>query len=246
MQQFRIFRALGLSFRVWFRNFAPITLLAAVLTAPAVLAVVAVDGSGMDRDAMLEAFVGRPMYLLELTAMLIAPLITYRVVQSMNGRTVSMRTSLRLGVRGIVPAWLVAIVTGMLLRIPFAGPLIFAAAVCIWFVATPAAVAEQLSAMAALTRSSQLTSGRRWGLLGLSLLVVVIAILLGAILILPQMEHATSPGEMVERVRWAALAELIALGALHVLFGIVQAVSYVLLREDKDGMSHEELAKIFD
>jgi hypothetical protein len=33
---------------------------------------------------------------------------------------------------------------------------------------------------------------------------------------------------------------------MFVISGIVEAVAYVLLREDKDGVSVQELAKIFD
>ena len=37
MEQFKVFRAIGLGFKAWFANFIPITLLAAVLYAPVVI-----------------------------------------------------------------------------------------------------------------------------------------------------------------------------------------------------------------
>jgi hypothetical protein len=243
MQQFRIFRALGMTFRVWFRNFIPLTLTAAVLYAPAVLVELRIDGTGLDDDALLEAFFGAPMYLLVALSTLLAPMITYRVIQDLNGSKVSMLTSLRFGLRGVVPALMVTIIGQLLALIPVAGPIIGTVATCIWFVATPAAVAEQLWPIAALTRSSQLTSGRRWGIFGLSALVVLLGIVFTAVWLVPQLRDG---GDAVARTREAALTFMIVIGVYYVFYGIAQAVSYALLRQDKDGVSHEELAKIFD
>jgi hypothetical protein len=243
MQQFRIFRALGMAFRVWFRNFIPFTLTAAVLYAPAVLIELRVDGTGLDEDGLLGAFFGAPMYLLVALSTLLAPMITYRVIQDLSGSKVSMLTSLRFGLRGVVPALMVAIICQLLARIPIAGPIVGTVATCIWFVATPTAVAERLWPMAALTRSSQLTSGRRWGIFGLAALVVLLGILFVAVWLLPQLREG---GDTVARTREAALTFMVVIGVYYLFYGITQAVSYVLLREDKDGVSRQELAKIFE
>jgi hypothetical protein len=37
-----------------------------------------------------------------------------------------------------------------------------------------------------------------------------------------------------------------AAAVIQMLVGLAEAVSYVLLRQDKDGVSHAELAKIFE
>jgi len=243
MQQFRIFRALGMTFRVWFRNFIPFTLVAAVLYAPAVLVELRIDGTGLDEDALLEAFFGPPMYLLVALSTLLAPMITYRVIQDLSGSKVSTLTSLRFGLRGVVPALMVTIIGQLLARIPVAGPIIGTVATCIWFVATPAAVAERLWPMAALTRSSQLTSGRRWGIFGLAALVVLLGILFTAVWLVPQLREG---GDAVARTREAAVTFMVVIGVYYLFYGIAQAVSYVLLREDKDGVSREQLAKIFE
>jgi hypothetical protein len=244
MQQFRIFRALGMSFKAWFRNFIPFTLVAAVLYAPAVLWELRIDGTGLDEDALAEAFFGPPMFLLIALSTLLAPMITYRVIQDLNGTKVSMLTSLRFGLRGVVPALMVTIVCQGLTRIPIAGPIVGTIASCIWFVATPAAVAEQLGAIAALTRSSQLTSARRWGIFGLALMVLVVGVAFLLLWSLPQLRDVD--GDMVGRAREAGLTFMAVLGVFYLFYGIVQAVSYALLRQDKDGMSYDELAKIFD
>lgn len=244
MQQFRIFRALGMSFRAWFRNLIPFTLVAMVLYAPAVLCELRIDGAGLQGEELIAAFFGPSMYLLVALSTLLAPMITYRVIQDLNGRKVSILTSLRFGLRGVVPALLVTIVCQGLLRIPFAGAIVSTIASCIWFVATPAAVAEQLGAIAALTRSSQLTSGRRWGIFGLALLVNLAGLLLLALWLIPQLSDGG--GELADRARMAGVTFMLVIGVFQMFYGIVQAVSYALLRQDKDGVSYDELAKIFD
>jgi hypothetical protein len=244
MQQFRIFRALGMSFKAWFRNLIPFTLIAAVLYAPAVLWELRIDATGLEGEALFNAFFGPSMYLLIALSTLLAPMITYRVIQDLNGAKVSMMTSLQFGLRGVVPALMVTIVSQGLMQIPIAGAIIATIAGCIWFVATPAAVAERLGAIAALTRSSQLTAGRRWGIFGLALMVNIVGLVLLTVWLLPQMREAG--GDTVGRVREAALTFMIVIGVFQMFYGIAQAVSYALLRQDKDGVSHEELAKIFD
>lgn len=248
MQQFRIFRALGMSFRAWFRNFVPFTLVALVLYAPAVLWELRIDTTGLQGDELVAAYFGPSMYLLIALSTLLAPMITYRVIQDLNGAKVSMMTSLQFGLRGVVPALVVTIVTQGLGHIPGGGGLLGAiiatVASCIWFVATPAAVAERLGAIAALTRSSQLTAGRRWGIFGLALLVTLVGGLMLGLWLLPQLADAGD--DLADRARQAGLTLMIVLGAFHLLYGIVQSVSYALLRQDKDGVSYDDLAKIFE
>src|SRR5438477_1948810 len=101
MKQFRIFRALGLSFKAWFSNFIPFTLLAAVLYAPVVIWLARFDaGDITDGEALVNAYFGRPIYVLIALSTLLAPMITYRVIQDLNGHKVSMLTSMKFGVRG--------------------------------------------------------------------------------------------------------------------------------------------------
>lgn len=245
MQQFRIFRALGLSFKAWFNNFIPFTLLAAVLYAPVVAWLVSYDAGPMDGDTLIEVYFGRPLYVLIALSTLLAPFITYRVVQNLNGTKVSMATSIRFGLRGIVPAVMFAIITQTLQFVPGVGGILSAVVQCMWFVTMPAAVAERLGPFAAFSRSAQLTSGRRWGIFGLSFLVGLMAIVLMAIWIVPLLEES-NPGSAAASLAHASIWFVLTIGLLQLFQGIVQAVAYALLRQDKDGVSYEELARIFE
>jgi hypothetical protein len=243
-QDFRIFRALGLSFQIWFRNFVPFTLLTAVLYAPVFIWVATLDfeSAGSLQDLVDRVFLW-PIYAVTALATLLAPMLTYRVIQDLNGQRVSMMASIQHGMRGFIPAILVAVVVNLLQFIPFGG---IAAAVitCIYFVAAPAAVAERLGPFTALARSATLTTGRRGGIFGLTFLIGIVFIVLLLAWIQPSLDD---PGaSFFADLRQNSLILVGALGILHMFTGIVEAVSYALLRQDKDGMSHEALARVFE
>jgi hypothetical protein len=244
MDQFRIMRALGLSFRAWARNFIPFTLLAALLYAPVVIWIATYDYSASHSlERLLDSVFLRPIYVLVGLSTLVAPMLTYRVIQELNGTRVSMLTSVKYGLRGILPAIIVAVIVNLLQLIP-AGGIVGAILTCMWFVATPAAVAERLGPFAALSRSGHLTGGRRWGIFGLTFLMGLLLVGLLMLWIMPM--FAADADTVVGSLRKTAILLVVTVGVFQTLTGIVQAVSYALLRQDKEGISHEELARVFE
>lgn len=240
MEQFKISRALGLSFKAWFRNFIPFTLLAAVLYAPVIIWMATIDPPA--DDSAFDVVVTYPLYGITAISTLLPPLLIYRVIQELNGTRVSMWTSVRFGMRGILPALLFAAGIHLVERIPSAGGIVAMVATCVYFVLTPAAVAERLGPISAFTRSAELTKGRRGGIFGMLLLLGLMMGGLMLIWLIPAFQDASS----IDSVRTSYVAFGIIVAAFQVLTGIAEAVSYVLLRQDKDGMSHADLARIFD
>lgn len=244
MQEFKIFRALGLGFQSWFRNFVPFMVLAAVLYAPVVVWVSTLDFESMSSlDELLERLFVWPIYMVSAVAALLAPMLTYRVVQDLNGVKVSMLTSIRHGVRGIAPALILGAVLTVLAELP-AGGLIGVIVSCIYFVAAPAAVAEKLGPLAAFSRSAELTRGRRPGIFGLTFLIGVLTMALILAWIVPMLND--SDATFLADARTHALIVVGVIGLVQMFSGIVAAVSYALLRRDKDGLSYEHLARVFE
>ena len=228
MQEFRIFRALGLSFTVWFRNFIPITLLAGLLYAPVFIWVATADlgASAGDLDHILDVVFIKPIYVVVGLSALLSPLLTYRVVQDLSGTKVSMSTSIKLGLRGIVPAVVLAVITNLVQLIPLGG-ILGAIITCYWFVAAPSAVAERLGPFAAFSRSSVLTQGRRGGSFGLTFLIGLALIGLLAIWIVPMFSR--EPHEIMAGLRTSALMFVATMAVFQTFSGIAQAVSYARL-----------------
>ncbi len=58
--------------------------------------------------------------------------------------------------------------------------------------------------------------------------------------------HETDPAVMAGALKRMSLLLVGTICVFQLFTGIVQAVSYSLLRGDKDGVSNEELAKVFE
>ena len=245
MEQFRISRALALSFKCWVRNFIPFTLLAVLLHAPLLIWLATVDlDPQSSAQRVLDHFFTYPIYIVTATSTIIPSLLTYRVVQELNGSKVSMWASIRHGLRGLPPAILLALVLHFINKLPVAGAFVSAIATCVYYVVAPAAVAERLGPLRAFVRSAELTRGRRWGIYGLSLLLGVIALAMLFLWIMPSLEQGFALA--ITTVVSSSIAFNVVFGLLELYGGIVQAVSYALLRQDKDGTSLEELARVFE
>ena len=243
-REFSVFRAIGMAFSCWFHNFVPFTVLAIALYAPVVIWVATMDLSKVSSfDELLNQVFLWPVYLVTGIATLLAPMLTYRVVQHLNGARVSMFASIRYGVRGFIPAVVLAVVVNLLQQIPIGG-FLGAIVTCHWFVAAPAAVAEKLGPSAAFVRGSELTRGRRWGIFGLTFLLGLSMIALLTVWIGPMMSSSTA--EPLDIAKQTAFFFVGVLGVFHLFNGIVQATAYTLLREDKEGVSLDALAAVFD
>lgn len=252
LKNFTIGRALGLGFRAWFANFIPVTLIAAVLYAPIIAWATTLPGADALETRSAKsvvdtyvAFIQHGTLALIGISTLLAPLLVYRVVQWMNGRSAPIGESLKYGVRGILPSALLAGVTYMFSMIP-AGALINAILVSVFFVAASSAVAEKLGPFAALSRGARLTEGRRGGIFLLNLLmgIVVVAVMFAVVSPLTS-SNRLSPTEAIGQLKRTAFILIGVVCVFQIISAMVQAVSYSLLRTDKDGISNEELANVF-
>jgi hypothetical protein len=138
------------------------------------------------------------------------------------------------------------VVTTGLSLLPFGG-ILQTIVLCHLFVIAPAAVVERLGVGDAMKRSGQLTAGRRWGIFGMVLLVQVVVIVSVLAWVLPLYNGNETDlvllGHQLKRAAWLFVG---AVAILQLFTGIMQAVSYALLREDKDGVSTQDLAKVFE
>ncbi|MER9768691.1 hypothetical protein NKJ09_21800 [Mesorhizobium sp. M0189] len=105
-----------------------------------------------------------------------------------------------------------------------------------WCVAVPVLIQERLGVFGSMSRSRVLTKGNRWPLFGLFLILMVIAMV----------------------IQWVMLAVIVMFGGiiadvaaalvstvLSMVLSVATAVSYVELRQVKEGTSVEELSQIF-
>ncbi len=150
-----------------------------------------------------------------------------------------VRLTVSLGV-GIVVGLLS--LAGFLLMI-FPGVFLY---VMFW-VAIPVTVVERVGVGAAMSRSKDLTQGRRLQCLGIITIVMVLSILLSSMAAVAPMileSMGLVPGT------WAMVlatfpVQIVTNGLPNAFGAILMAVAYYLLRSDADGTAPEDLAKIF-
>jgi len=243
MEQFKISRALSLSFKSCFQNVIPLALLMALLYSPLAIWFATFNTASEVTEDLVNKLFTYPIYFTVGVSTLVPPLLTYRVIKELDGTTVSLLTSIKFGVRGCVPAVLLAAFTQLVQQVP-GSSIIGAVVTCICFVAAPAAVAEKLGPFAAFSRSAALTKGRRWGIFGLAFLIGVIPVVLLLLWIAPTLEHGAV--DSISSLRNYSILVAVIIGVGQTFTGVAQAVSYALLRQDKDGVSHAELARVFE
>lgn len=114
-----------------------------------------------------------------------------------------------------------------------------------WAVAVPALVVERQGVFAAFRRSSELTRGARWKILGLFLVLGVAYWLLSKVLGFVGLSTYTTATAAAGLGVGSLLGSVILGTIFNVLWGAIQPSLYVELREAKEGKSLENLEQVF-
>ena len=117
-----------------------------------------------------------------------------------------------------------------------------------WSVAAPALVIERTGVMGAFGRSRSLTSGARWRIFGLVVLVFAIYLVAGAVLGVGSIAAgfaAARGGVPTTPTLLSTIVSIVLQTAFVAIWTAVQATLFVDLREWKDGPATGRLADIF-
>jgi hypothetical protein len=191
------------------------------------------------------------LFLMIVLGTLSQAVVLYGAFQDMRGRPVSLADCLRVGLNRFFPIIGLAISVGLAVMLAsllliFPGLILY----MMWFVATPVCVVEQLGPFRSLGRSRELTKGHRWKIFGLTLLILIPAVIVGAVLVgvmavllgtggilgLPA-ALATPLGQVINLI-WSA-----AWGAFY---AVIIVVTYHDLRVAKEGIDTEQIAAVFE
>jgi hypothetical protein len=183
--------------------------------------------------------------------------VIHGVISDLSGQRASFGDCLSTGLRFLLPLigiGIVAAVGCLLGYMVFIVPGIILAMA--WMVAAPAEVAERVGVVRALGRSLELTRNHRWAIFGLAVLFVIVQyivqILLNSVLGVAFGASATlsalsgAPKAFQTYLMVQSIAGLIARTLLASVSSAGVAALYFELRETKDGVGAENLAKLFD
>jgi hypothetical protein len=198
--------------------------------------------------------VGLLMFLVSIVLAMITQgaLVRATVAQS-EGRRASLGETLMAGHTMALPLLGLAILSGIAMLLGFV--LLFVPGVILylmWSVSAPALVEERLGIGAALGRSRALTSGARWTIFGLLLIVLVVAWLISAVAGL--INVALYGG--AEGLLAAAMSRTMPIGMMVIalvtgtvfsaIWGVLLTSLYVELRAWKEGPAGAALAEVFE
>lgn len=251
---FRIGRVFGDTFNVFGRNFGlyiglslifsglPTFLYQLMVGSQVEAATTAAETGGAPTFSAMSVLIGLAFFLvyMALSSILQAALVR-ATIQDLNGQKPTFGDALSRALALLVPIIGLSILMSLGIGIGFMLLIIPGLYLAVrWSAAVPVLVHERLGVLASLKRSSQLTDGNRWRILGL-LIVVIIALSILQI-VLGLLSMAIIP--LLGTVLGVAVAAVLS-AVLSVIVSIALAVSYVELRYIKEGADVSELAEIF-
>jgi hypothetical protein len=250
--RFTIGRTLSLSFGVLGRNIGPMALIAITITAiqSAIDYILTGDATGGESSAS--------SILAVVTYGLITAPVTYATFQDLRGAKVSMgelfsrgfsragrvvAASFAFGVVLAVPIGVVAMIGGIA-GVPgfvlIAAGSIFALFIFVrWFILVPVQVMEVGGVGRGFTRAAELGRGRRWTLL--ALMLVYLVMVAGIMFAMAAIGYLAPDSPIVAGAMFVPVAAFSS-----VMGAILPATVYYLLRAEKEGVGIDEIARVFD
>jgi hypothetical protein len=236
---FRVGRVFNRTSAILSRNFLTYFLIAGAAAIPGALLQFSMGGSRVVDPTGSGGMLIVAMVLGMVFGILSQAAIVYAAFQDMRGRPASLGDCLRVGLGRFFPIFGLAILMSLGIAVGFMALIVPGVILAVmWFVAAPACIVEQLGPIRSLGRSSQLTKGNRWKIVGALLLIYLVAMVVGGVLGILLPSIIGSVGGLIGSLLWAAIW-----GAFYAIF---VSVMYHDLRAAKEGVDIEQIASVFD
>jgi hypothetical protein len=247
---FRLGQVFSRAWSVFSGNFFTFTLVTGIASLPGLLMQQSAPGSQVDpfQNLGLGIFVFLLMIVL---GTLSQAIVLYGAFQVMRGRPIDLAESAKIGLRRFFPIVALAISTTFLISLAaflliVPGLMLFA----MWFVATPACVVERLGPFRSMGRSRELTKGHRWKVFGLQLVILIPAIVIGAI-VGGIIVSVSGPGGLLSMATALSstlgrVVNLIWSAIWTAFYAILIVVTYHDLRVAKEGVDTDQIAAVFE
>ena len=192
------------------------------------------DPSAVFRNSYITIIAGLISFV---CALLLQSALVRATIEDLNGKRPSFGDCIQIAIRFLLPTLAIGLLVGlgaglglMLLIVP--GIILWLG----WSMSVPVLIQERRGVFGSMSRSRALTKGSRWPLFGLFLILIVIAMIIqwGMLLVFVLF------GGIVAEIGAALVQTLVSM-----VLSIATAVSYVELRQAKEGASIDELAEIF-
>jgi len=241
---FRVGRVLSVSFSMLMKHLVQFFLIGVISAAPIVLwgiFLVSNANSLQSPEAAMAQLssIGVVMVATLCIGAICQAVILYAAFQVMRGLPINLSEAIGVAIKRFIPLilvgicqWFILVVGMVLLVIP---GVIFATMIA---VAVPVCVVERLGPFASIGRSTNLTKGHRWKILGLYLayfvIVLLVSIVVGAV-------------AGVIGIPWlAVLTDAVIRAFTSAWLSLILVVTYHDLRAAKEGIGIDKIAAVFD
>ncbi|MER9214943.1 hypothetical protein NKI54_23205 [Mesorhizobium sp. M0663] len=193
------------------------------------------DPSALLRDSLLSFALAMLYFVLSL---LLQSALVRATIEDLSGKRPTFGDCIQIAIRYLLPTLGIGLL--VVLGAGLASIALLVPGIILWLgwcVAVPVLIQERLGVFGSMSRSRALTKGSRWPLFGLFLILIIIAmviqsVMVGAVVLFGGTIIADVAGALVSTISSMVLS-------------VATAVSYVELRQVKEGTSVEDLAEIF-
>lgn len=186
------------------------------------------------RDSLLTVVFALVYFLLSL---MLQSALVRATIEDLNGKKPDFGDSVQIAIQCLLPTIGIGILVA--LGAGLASLLLLVPGIILWLgwsVSVPVLVQERLGVFGSMSRSRVLTKGNRWSLFGLFVILAILSMVIQAVL----GTVVYIFGGIIGSVLSAAVSAVMA-----TIMSTATAVSYVELRQAKEGTSVDELAEIF-
>ncbi|WP_027051426.1 hypothetical protein [Mesorhizobium erdmanii] len=170
-------------------------------------------------------------------AVLLQSSLVRAAIEDLNGKRPTFGDCIRIAIRYLLPTLGIGLLVG--LGVGFASIALLVPGIILWLgwsVAIPVLIQERLGVFGSMSRSRALTKGSRWSLFGLFVILIILAMIIQSMsAVVVYLFHGIIAAFL------AALVQTV----VSMVISVATAVSYVELRQAKDGTSVSDLAEIF-
>lgn len=172
--------------------------------------------------------------------------LTRATVAENEGHKASFSDCIVAGLRVFLPLVAVGLIFGLAVGLGFVLLIIPGVFIMIaWSVAAPVVVVERGGVFGALGRSFELTSGYRWKILGLFLVLLVIYFIIFAVLGIIGLKTLGGAAAAGQFGTIQIISNIVSAMVLNLLWGTIQPSLYIELRQAKEGDSVGNLEQVF-
>jgi hypothetical protein len=192
------------------------------------------DPNAMLRNSYISIIGGLVSFVL---AMLLQSALVRATIEDLSGKRPTFGDCIGMAIVFLLPTVGISLLVGLasviaMIALVVPGIILWLG----WSMSVPVLIREQLGVFGSMSRSRVLTKGSRWPLFGLFLILIIIAMVIQWVMLLVLVLF----GGIVAEVG-AALVQTV----VSMVLSVATAVSYIELRQVKEGTSVDELAEIF-